>query len=83
VHDPAYTPLYFGNYANIPYEEYAKDFEDTMNDSDRTYEIMVKEIYYSGVYLVKNKYRYVRLGYMFFFAGLIVSTFIFFVENFL
>jgi hypothetical protein len=83
VHDPTYTPLYFGNYANISYAEYAKDFEEIMNDSDRTYEVMVKEIYYSGVYLVKNKYRYVRLGYMFFFAGLIVSTFIFFVENFI
>jgi hypothetical protein len=82
VHDPTYTPLYFGNYASISYAEYAKDFEEIMNDSDRTYEVMVKEIYYSGVYLVKNKYRYVRLGYMFFFAGLIVSTFIFFIENF-
>jgi hypothetical protein len=57
--------------------------EEIMNDPDRTYEIMVREIYYSGVYLVKNKYRYIRLGYMFFFAGLIVSTLIFFVENFL
>jgi hypothetical protein len=83
VHDPMYSPLYFGNYVDIPYDEYAKDMEEIMNDSDRTYEIMVKEIYYSGVYLVKNKYKYIRLGYMFFFAGLIVSTLIFFVENFL
>lgn len=83
VHDPTYNPLYFGNYVDVSYDEYAKDLEEIMNDSDRTYEIMVKEIYYSGVYLVKNKYRYIRLGYMFFFAGLIVSTLIFFVENFL
>ena len=83
VHDPTYSPLYFGNYVDVPYEEYAKDLEEIMNDSDRTYEIMVKEIYYSGLYLVKNKYKYIRLGYMFFFAGLIASTLIFFVENFL
>ena len=83
VDDPAYSPLYFGNYVDIPYEEYAKDLEEIMNDSDRTYEIMVKEIYNSGVYLVKNKYKYIRLGYMFFFAGLIASTLIFFIENFL
>lgn len=82
VHDPTYSPLFFGNYVDIPYEEYAKDLEEIMNDSDRTYEIMVKEIYYAGVYLVKNKYKYVRLGYMFFFTGLIVSTLIFFIENF-
>jgi hypothetical protein len=83
VHDPTYSPLYFGNYVDIPYDEYAKDLEEIMNDSDRTYEVMVREIYYAGVYLVKSKYKYIRLGYMFFFTGLIVSTLIFFVENFL
>ncbi len=82
VHDPTYSPLYFGNYVDIPYDEYAKDLEEIMNDSDRTYEVMVREIYYAGVYLVKSKYKYIRLGYMFFFTGLIVSTLIFFVENF-
>jgi hypothetical protein len=81
VHDPNYSPLYFGDYADIPYEEYTQNMEEIMNDSNRTYETMVKEIYYSGVYLVKNKYRYIRLGYIFFFAGLIVTTLILFIEN--
>ena len=81
VHDPTYSPLYFGDYADIPYEEYTQNMEEIMNDSNRTYETMVKEIYYSGVYLVKNKYRYIRLGYIFFFAGLIVTTLILFIEN--
>ena len=81
VHDPAYSPLYFGDYADIPYDEYARNMEETMNDPNRTYETMVKEIYYSGVYLVKNKYRYIRLGYIFFFTGLIVTTILFFFEN--
>ena len=30
--------------------------EEIMNDSDCTYEVMIKEIYHAGVYLVKNKY---------------------------
>jgi len=81
VNDPTYSPLYFGDYVDIPYDEYVQNLEDVMNDSDRTYETMVKEIYYSGVYLVKNKYRYIRLGYIFFFTGLIVTTLIFFIEN--
>ena len=83
VHDPSYSPLFFGDYVDIPYEDYARDMEDIMNDSDRSYEVMVKEIYHAGVYLVKNKYLYIRAGYMFFFAGLIVSTLIFFIQNFL
>jgi hypothetical protein len=82
VHDPNYSPLFFGDYVDIPYEDYVKDMEDIMNDSDRSYEVMVKEIYHAGVYLVKNKYLYIRAGYMFFFAGLIISTLIFFVQNF-
>ena len=82
VHDPDYTPLFFGNYADVPYDEYVKDFEEIMNDSDRTYEVMVKEIYYAGMYLVKSKYRYIRYSYMFFFTGLIVSTLVFFIQNF-
>jgi hypothetical protein len=68
---------------DIPYNEYAKDMEEIMNDSDRSYEVMVKEIYYAGVYLVKNKYKYIRAGYLFFFAGLIISTLIFFLQYFL
>jgi hypothetical protein len=83
VRDPNYSPLFFGNYIDIPYDEYARDMEEIMNDSDRTYEIMVKEIYYSGVYLLNSKYRYIRYGYMFFFAGLILSTAIFFAQNIL
>lgn len=80
VDDPTYNPFYFGDYMDIPYDEYARNLEDIMNDSNRAYEIMVREIYYSGVYLVKNKYKYIRYGYMFFFTGLIVSTLIYFAE---
>ena len=83
VPDPNYSPLFFGNYVDIPYDEYIQDLEQIMNDSDRSYEAMVKEIYHAGVYLVKNKYRYIRAGYMFFFTGLIISTLIFFFQNFL
>lgn len=82
VHDPNYSPLFFGNYVDVPYDEYVKDLEEIMNDSDRSYEVMVKEIYYSGVYLVKSKYKYIRSGYIFFFTGLIVSTLMFLFQNF-
>jgi hypothetical protein len=82
IHDPGYSPLFFGNYADVPYDEYVKDLEEIMNDPDRTYEIMVREIYNSGVYLINNKYRYISLGYIFFFTGLTVSTATFFLQNF-
>jgi hypothetical protein len=79
--DADYNPFFFADYADIPYDEYASDLEDTMNNPDGTYEIMIKEIYYSGIYLEKSKYMYIRFGYMFFFAGLLFSTIILFIKN--
>jgi hypothetical protein len=83
VTDPDYSPLFFGNYGDIPYDEYAKHFADVMNDPDATFEVMVKDIYYAGRYLLQIKYRYIRLAYVTFFAGLIVSVGLYFVQNFL
>jgi hypothetical protein len=83
VNDPDYSPLFFGNYGDIPYEEYVRDFEKTMNDSDATYEIMIKDIYFAGTYLLQTKYRYIRVAYLCFFTGLIVSAIIYFIQHFL
>ena len=54
-----------------------------MNDPDMTYEIMVKDIYYAGVYLLRTKYKYIRLAYLYFFTGLFVSAVIYFIQNLL
>jgi hypothetical protein len=80
VRDADYSPLFFGNYGDIPYDEYARNFEEIMNDPDRTYEIMVKDIYYAGAYLLHTKYKYIRLAYVCFFAGLIVGTLVYFTQ---
>lgn len=81
VHDPDYSPLFFGNYGDIPYEEYVRNFAEIMNDSDATYEIMVKDIYYAGTYLLQTKYKYIRLAYLYFFTGLIISTTTYFIQH--
>jgi len=83
THDSDYSPLFFGNYGDISYDEYTKNFEEIMNDPDKTYEIMVKDIYYAGAYLLKTKYKYIRLAYLYFFTGLIVSTLIYFIQHFI
>jgi len=83
VHDPDYSPLFFGNYGDIPYDEYVKHLADIMNDSDATFEVMVKDIYYAGRYLLQVKYRYIRMAYICFFVGLIVSVGLYFIQNIL
>jgi hypothetical protein len=82
VNDHDYSPLFFGNYGDIPYDEYASHFAEVMNDYDATYEVMVKDVYYAGTYLLRTKYKYMRLAYLFFMAGLIVSITIYFIQNF-
>jgi hypothetical protein len=72
TNDADYSPLFFGNFGDIPHHDYARDFAETMNDSDKTYEIMVKDIYYAGAYLLNTKYKYIRSVYLYFFASLIV-----------
>jgi len=83
VDDPDYSPLFFGNYGDLPYDEYARHFEEIMNDSDATFEVMVKDIYYAGTYLLKVKYKYMRLAYLFFLTGLVVSCTVYFIQNFI
>ena len=44
---------------------------------------MVKDIYFAGTYLLRTKYKYIRLAYLYFFTGLIVSSFIYMLQNLL
>ena len=81
VTDPDYSPLFFGDYGDIPYDEYAQNFADIMNDSDATYEVMVKDIYFAGSYLLQTKYKYIRLAYLYFFTGLIVSSTVYVIQH--
>jgi hypothetical protein len=81
VHDPDYSPLFFGDYGDLSYAEYSAHFAEIMNDSDATYEVMVKDVYYAGRYLLRTKYKYIRLAYTFFFTGLVVSVGLYFFQN--
>ena len=81
VDDHDYSPLFFGDYGDIPYDEYAQNFADIMNDSDATYEVMVKDIYFAGSYLLQTKYKYIRLAYLYFFTGLIVSSTVYVIQH--
>src|SRR5216117_3951587 len=62
---------------DLEYEEFAGLMEGVMNDSSRVYEAQVREVYELGVFLGRRKYVYVRLAYVFFIAGLLVSAAVF------
>lgn len=66
--------LFFGYFTQLSYEQFVAGMEDVMRSPGATYEAQLREIYELGQYLQKEKYRYVRLAYLSFMCGLVLST---------
>jgi hypothetical protein len=58
---------------NLDYEAFKEIMAEVMASPENTYEAQIREVYELGVYLGHQKYRYVRLAYLTFIAGLISS----------
>lgn len=65
--------LFFGNFINMPVEDYEWGIKELMGDRDYLYNNLIRDIYYLGLVLDK-KYRYLRIAYNIFMYGLIVSV---------
>jgi len=65
--------LYFGNFINMPVEDYEWGMQELMDDRDYLYNNLIRDIYYLGVVLGK-KYRYLKYAYNTFMYGLILSV---------
>ena len=74
VRDPTFNVLFFGDFARMSYEEFETEMEQVMNDPARAYGVQVHEVYTLGVFLARKKYRYLRLAYLAFITGLLLSA---------
>lgn len=63
--------LFFGNFFNMPQEEYLWGMDEMMKDRDFLYGSLTRDLHSLGVVLAQ-KYRYLRLTYTFFMWGLIL-----------
>ncbi len=70
----SFNLLFFGSFTSMSYNEYKDAMETMMNDSNAVYETQVREIYTMGQYLAHKKYRFVQLSYLFFIAGVLISS---------
>ena len=68
--------LFFGDFVHLDYEEFESAMEEIMNDPSRAYQAQVKEVYTLGTFLAKKKYRFLRLAYITFIAGIFASAFL-------
>ena len=73
IHSPNFNLLFFGNFGMLDYDEFARAMEEVINDPAKVYEAQVREVYTLGVYLARNKYRFIRWAYLTFILGLFVS----------
>jgi len=70
--------LFFGNFINMPVEDYEWGMKELMEDREYLYNNLIRDIYYLGVVLGK-KYRYLRYAYNIFMYGLILSVILYIV----
>lgn len=65
--------LFFGNYYNMPLDDFHMGMMEMIRDSDYLYSTMTRDLYFLGVVLAK-KYRYLSICYGVFMYGMIISV---------
>ncbi|MCW5923133.1 MAG: HD family phosphohydrolase [Saprospiraceae bacterium] len=65
--------LFFGNFYNMPLEDFQWGVNEMLKDSDFLYSSMSRDLYYLGIVLAQ-KYRYLSICYNIFMYGLIISV---------
>lgn len=65
--------LFFGNFYNMPLEDFQWGVNEMLKDSDFLYSSMSRDLYFLGIVLAQ-KYRYLSICYNIFMYGLIVSV---------
>lgn len=65
--------LFFGNFYNMPMDDFHWGVMEMIKDSDFLYSSMTRDLYYLGIVLAK-KYKYLRICYSVFMYGLIISV---------
>jgi hypothetical protein len=64
--------LFFGNFYNMPLEDFQWGVTEMLRDSDFLYSSMSRDLYFLGIVLAQ-KYKYLMICYNIFMYGLIVS----------
>ena len=62
--------LFFGNFSSMKEEEFVEGMKDLIQDPERTYESMSRDLYGLGSVLT-TKYRLLRTSYTLFMVGLV------------
>lgn len=73
VVDKKVNLLFFGNFHQVPLQEFNWAMKTMMKDKDYLYDSMIKDLYFLGLVLHK-KYKLLRVTYTIFTMGIIISV---------
>lgn len=73
LRDPHTNLLFFGTFSHLEYSEWVTELDPILHDPDRAYEAMLRDIYEMGIYMGRKKYRFIRIAYVSFLIGLVLS----------
>ncbi|GAB4294647.1 MAG: hypothetical protein Kow0098_16340 [Ignavibacteriaceae bacterium] len=65
--------LFFGNFYNMPLNDFHWGMQELIHDRDFLYDSMINDFYFLGQVL-GHKYKYLRIAYTIFMYGLIISV---------
>lgn len=65
--------LFFGNFHNMPLDDYEMGMKELMTDADYLYGSMIRDVYFLGKVL-ERKYRFLRYSYDVFAIGLALAV---------
>jgi hypothetical protein len=69
-----FNPFFFGHYSQITKARHREVMVSVLRNDSTTYRVMVEDIYDQGVYLLKNKYRFLRFSYACFLIGFVAAA---------
>lgn len=65
--------LFYGHFVSLDLERYVHEMQPLLHDNTKLAEARIKDIYEMGVYLEKDKYRFLRYAFVVFVAGLLTA----------
>ena len=68
------NPLFFGHFIHWDEDEYVDHLGDVSRDDATVYEAQARDLHQQGSYLVRHKYRFLRLGYTMFLTGFVAGA---------
>jgi len=73
VDAPWFNLFFFGHFAELPRERFEAMLADVARDDARIYAMIARDIYGQGYVLAHKKYRLLRLSYLTFLVGLLLT----------